>query len=157
MLMTELRLWLELEIPLIEDGNSFGESSRHCIDYRPLTTGAEVQGHLIREVDLAHKKSNSFHNGLRQHHTDRIKLASEWVRYPNVLVSVPYPSNPVCADSQDYPAAIANSDRLDHFLARSYLRQLLTIYAGIMTKFQRNWEKVINPKGNGAAATGGMY
>lgn len=53
----------------------------------PLTTGAEVQNHLIREVDLAHKKSNSFHNGLRQHHTDRIKLASDWVRYPNVLVS----------------------------------------------------------------------
>jgi len=26
-----------------------------------------------------------------------------------------------------------------------------------MTKFQRNWEKVINPKGNAAAATGGMY
>jgi len=27
--MTELRLWLELEIPLIEDGNSFGESGPH--------------------------------------------------------------------------------------------------------------------------------
>jgi hypothetical protein len=31
--MTELRLWLELEIPLIEDGNSFGESI-DCIEKR---------------------------------------------------------------------------------------------------------------------------
>lgn len=126
-LTTDLKLWLELEIPLIEDGNSFG---------------AEVQNHLIRELDSAFKRSNGFHNGLRQHHTDRIKLVTEWVRYPNVL---------------DYPAAIANSDRFDHFLARSYLRQMLTIYGGLMTKFQRNWDKVINPKGNGGATTGGMY
>jgi hypothetical protein len=34
---------------------------------------------------------------------------------------------------------------------------MLTIYGGLMTKFQKNWEKVVNPKGNGGAATGGMY
>jgi hypothetical protein len=36
MITQDLRIWLELEVPLIEDGNSFG---------------AEVQGVLIRDLN----------------------------------------------------------------------------------------------------------
>ena len=56
---------------------------------------------------------------------------------------------------QDFPAAIAASDRFDHFLLRSYLRSVLVIYGGLLTKFEKNWAKVINPKGSGSS--GGMY
>jgi hypothetical protein len=125
-----------------------------------------VQTHLIRELETAYKKSNGFINANRQHHTDRIRLVTEWVKFPNVMVS----SGPLCliwpswasggrsrTDKQDYPAAITASDRFDHFIARSYLRSLLMIYGGLLTRFQRNWDKVINPKGTGNGASGGIY
>lgn len=77
-----------------------------------------MQNHLIREIDLAHKKSNSFHNGLRQHHSDRIKLAVDWAKHPNVLVSnslQPYTPRPTVHTElicQDYPAAIAHVSKV---------------------------------------------
>ncbi|ORX37720.1 proteasome activator pa28 [Kockovaella imperatae] len=125
MIVQDLRVWLELEIPLIEDGNSFG---------------ADVQSHLLRELTEAYKRSNGFQNGARTHYLDRLKLTQDWVKYPNLM---------------DFPAAIAASDRFDHVLLRSYFRSILTIYGGLLTKFERNWEKVVNPKGG--SYRGGMY
>lgn len=72
MIVQDLRIWLELEIPVIEDGNSFG---------------ADVQNHLIRELNEHYKRSNSFQNGCRAHYTDRVKLAQEWITHPNLMVS----------------------------------------------------------------------
>ena len=63
--------------------------------------------------------------------------------------------SPTLYSRQDFPAAIAASDSYDHFLLRSYLRNLLVMYGGLLTKFERNWTKVINPKGSGSS--GGMY
>jgi hypothetical protein len=60
-----------MEIPLIEDGNSFG---------------AEVQNTLIRELNEVYKKSNAFQNGCRSHYNDRLKAAQEWVKHPNLMV-----------------------------------------------------------------------
>ncbi|OCF61976.1 hypothetical protein L486_01642 [Kwoniella mangroviensis CBS 10435] len=125
MLAQDLKVWLEMEIPVIEDGNSFG---------------ADVQAHLISQLTDAYKKSNSMQNGVRAHHADRLKLAMDWAKFPNF---------------QDFAGAIAASDRFDHFLLRSYLRSILTLYGGLLTKFERNWSKVINPKGS--HETGGMY
>jgi hypothetical protein len=89
-MVQELRVWLELEIPLVEDGNSFGKSppcryrrDRQARAHRP---GAEVQNSLIRELELAYKKSNNHISTTRQHHTDRIRLVTEWIKYPNVMV-----------------------------------------------------------------------
>lgn len=39
---------------------------------------------------------------------------------------------------------------------RTYIRSLLFTYGGLLTKFEKNWTKVINPKGN-AGGSGGMY
>ncbi|WRT69716.1 uncharacterized protein IL334_006706 [Kwoniella shivajii] len=125
LLSQDLKVWLEMEIPVVEDGNSFG---------------AEVQAHLISQLTDAYKKSNSMQNGVRAHHTDRLKLATDWAKYPN------FP---------DFAAAIAASDRFDHHLLRSYLRSVLILYGGLLTRFERNWPKVINPKGS--HSSGGMY
>lgn len=86
--MQDLRVWLELEIPLIEDGNSFGKPRPHTLDdwSADVCLGAEVQNHLIRELETVYKKSNNFINSARSHHTDRIRLASEWIKTPNVMV-----------------------------------------------------------------------
>ncbi|CAD6565410.1 MAG: hypothetical protein TREMPRED_001166 [Tremellales sp. Tagirdzhanova-0007] len=126
MLVQDLKIWLELEIPVIEDGNSFG---------------ADVQAHLNKELDEYIRRSNAFHNSARVHSLDRVKLAADWVKCPNLM---------------DYQTAIGSADRFDHFLLRSYIRSLLRMYGGILTRFERNWDKVINPKGSGGSV-GGMY
>ncbi|ODN72893.1 hypothetical protein L202_08316 [Cryptococcus amylolentus CBS 6039] len=124
-LAQDLKLWLDLEIPLVEDGNSFG---------------AEVQQLVIRELLDTYKKCNSMQNGVRAHYTDRVKLGMDWAKYPNMA---------------DWKAAIVASDRFDHFLLRSYLRNILMSYSSVLTKMERNWPKVINPKGS--SDVGGMY
>ncbi|WWC92819.1 uncharacterized protein L201_007778 [Kwoniella dendrophila CBS 6074] len=125
MISQNLKVWLELEIPIIEDGNSFG---------------ADVQNHLIKELTDVKVRSNNMSNGVRAHHSDRLKLAMDWAKYPNF---------------QDFAEAISKSDQYDHFLLRSYLRTILIMYSGLLTKFERNWPKVINPKGSHEA--GAMY
>ncbi|KAK4685079.1 hypothetical protein P7C73_g5081, partial [Tremellales sp. Uapishka_1] len=125
MMAQDLKIWLEMEVPVIEDGNSFG---------------AEVQHTLIKELAEVYRKSNAMHNGCRAHYSDRLKLCQDWVRFPNLM---------------DYAEAIAASDRFDHFLLRSYLRSMLNVYSSLILKFQRNWTKVINPKGSHSG--GGMY
>ncbi|WVF68247.1 hypothetical protein IAT40_003012 [Kwoniella sp. CBS 6097] len=120
MVCQDLKVWLELEIPVIEDGNSFG---------------ADVQAHLISQLTEANKRCQNMQNGARSHHSDRIRLAAEWAKHPNF---------------RDYP-----NDRFDHFLVRYNLRTVLTLYAGLMMKFEKNWAKVINPKSN--HSSGGMY
>ncbi|WVQ77758.1 hypothetical protein IAR50_007448 [Cryptococcus sp. DSM 104548] len=124
-LAQDLKLWLDMEIPLIEDGNSFG---------------AEVQQLIIRELLDTYKKCNNMQNGVRAHYTDRVKLGMDWAKYPNM---------------SDWKAAIIASDRFDHFLLRSYLRNILMSYSSVLTKMERNWPKVIHPKGS--SGVGGMY
>ncbi|ORY34732.1 proteasome activator pa28 [Naematelia encephala] len=124
-IVQDLRIWLELEVPIIEDGNHFG---------------ADVQAQLAKELVENYKRSNGFQTGCRGHHADRLKYAADWAKYPNLI---------------DFQAAIQISDRSDHVLLRSYLRSLLMAYGGMLNKFQRNWAKVINPKGTGSTDT--MY
>ncbi|WVR08025.1 hypothetical protein IAU60_005069 [Kwoniella sp. DSM 27419] len=121
LIMADLKVWLQLEVPVIEDGNSFG---------------ADVQAHLIAKVGDATKDLHMITNSVRTHHTDRVKLAVDWARNPNML---------------DYKMAIINNDHFDRLLCRSHMRRMLALYGGLLTKFQRNWPKVINPKGNNEA------
>ncbi len=51
MIVQDLKIWLETEIPVIEDGNSFG---------------AEVQATLIEELNEIHKRTNNMQNGVRK-------------------------------------------------------------------------------------------
>lgn len=50
----DLKLWLDLEVPIIEDCNSFG---------------AEMQNHLIKECLEAYKKCNAMQNSMMSRHT----------------------------------------------------------------------------------------
>jgi hypothetical protein len=75
--LNDLRVWLSLETPIIEDGNSFG---------------ADVQSHLSDQIDKSFNKAASYMNGCKRHHDDRCKEVRNWVTMPNLA---------------DYPAIIA--------------------------------------------------
>ncbi|WVN89913.1 uncharacterized protein L203_105143 [Cryptococcus depauperatus CBS 7841] len=124
----DLTIWLNLEIPLIEDGNSFG---------------AEVQKHLIDQLTETYKYANYIRDQLRLYHLKRSDVAKEWAQCPNL---------------QDRKAAIMISDKNQHITLRGYLRRLLMLQATLLNKFERNWVKVINPKGSSSREDmAGMY
>ncbi|WWD20332.1 hypothetical protein CI109_104808 [Kwoniella shandongensis] len=123
--LSDLRVWIKLEVPVIEDGNSFG---------------AEVQEHLLKSIDQSRSRINMLHSNLLSHHRDRARFAELWASHPNFM---------------DYPAMIAMGDRHDKFVLHTDLRVIIEIYGGLLTEFERNWTKVINPKGN--HSSGGMY
>jgi hypothetical protein len=104
--------------------------------------GTEIQQHLINQLLNANKAIVAWENAVRQHYSDRAKYVSEWVKTPNC---------------EDWALTIASSDRFDHHLIRGYLSRALTVYAGLLTKFERNWEKVVFPKGRQGPASVGMY
>lgn len=80
-LLNDLRVWLSLETPIIEDGNSFG---------------ADVQSHLSDQIDKAFSKAGTYMNGCNRHHSDRAATVRSWVTMPNLA---------------DYPALIAGVSR----------------------------------------------
>ena len=80
--LNDLRVWLSLETPIIEDGNSFG---------------ADVQSHLSDQIDKSFNKAASYMNGCKRHYDDRAKEVRNWVMMPNVA---------------DYPAIIAGVSAL---------------------------------------------
>lgn len=71
-ILMDIKLWMEMEVPKVEDGNSFG---------------AEVQASVKNIVFEQIKLMISFYNGARQHYGDRVNLIKEWIKYPNVEVS----------------------------------------------------------------------
>lgn len=50
----------------------------------------------------------------------------------------------------------SQSDRMDHHLARAYVQNMLLICGSLLGNFEKNWDKVINPKGQGGGS-GAMY
>ncbi len=58
---------------------------------------------------------------------------------------------------QDHAAAIASSDRFDHFLITNGLRTLRNNLAEVLLTLKENWSKVSDPKGLEGGGGMGMY
>lgn len=93
--LNDLRVWLSLETPIIEDGNSFG---------------ADVQSHLSTEIDKSFNKAAGCMNGCKRHFDDRAQAVKNWVHMPNVA---------------DYPAAIAGVSHPDFSHDRRLMDSLI--------------------------------
>ena len=90
MIVQDLKIWLELEIPVIEDGNLFGRLQyprSYIAVFILVFSGADVQAHLNKELDEYIRRSNGFINSARSHSLDRAKLGADWAKCPNLMVS----------------------------------------------------------------------
>lgn len=67
--LNTLRVWLSLETPVIEDGNSFG---------------ADVQSHLVEKVNKYFQRVGAYIDGMNRHHVDRRNIIRQWVQMPNM-------------------------------------------------------------------------
>lgn len=69
LLCADLEAWLLLEVPKIEDGNSFG---------------TEIQEHMLKEIRDLGQLATKLMLLAQRHHTDRAELAMKWCRYPGL-------------------------------------------------------------------------
>lgn len=67
--LNDLRVWLSLETPIIEDGNSFG---------------ADVQKHIYDHIEKCFGRASQYMNGAKRHHDDRCLAVAKWIQMPNV-------------------------------------------------------------------------
>ncbi|WVQ78939.1 hypothetical protein IAT38_001031 [Cryptococcus sp. DSM 104549] len=122
----ELAEWLRMEEPVEEDGNSFG---------------ADVQQALLNEVGHAGKASWNVKSHAISYIDKRTEAAMRCTSRPNM---------------PNYQEWLVLIERADHFSLRSDLRFLLATYVIMLDKFQKNWTKVISPKGEESSSMG-MY
>ncbi len=112
----------------------------------------EVQDSIKKEILNVIQAAMTLHSLPRSHYTDRMRLGMTWCRYPNLedhsvgWVDEVFLCACLLADPQaQFPlskAAIASSDRYDHFLAQDGLGKLRTRLVGLLWQLQANWSKV---------------
>eukprot|EP01068_Selenidium_serpulae_P002614 Selendium_serpulae@DN2581_c0_g1_i3.p1 len=115
-----IKLWLQLNIPRIEDGNNFGVA---------------VQEEILQCLKRSEEVAYAFVSAPSKYYTERGKLASKVLKYPL---------------SKDYKSAILERDELEMISVKTQFLDILDSYALIEDLLSKNWEKVTKPRGSNA-------
>jgi len=118
----KLKLWVNLTMPKIEDGDNFGVA---------------VQEEVTSELQRAQDSITNLRDVARQHHLSRAKISSKILKYPHI---------------EDYTVALREHDERQLYNARRTLHDLRTIYAVLTDIIHKNITKIRFPKGNNAAS-----
>jgi len=121
-LCEKLKLWVNLTMPKIEDGDNFGVA---------------VQEEVTSELQRAQESVANIRDVARQHHLSRAKISSKILKYPHI---------------DDYVIALREHDERQLYSARRTLHDVRTMYAVLTDIIHKNITKIRFPKGNNAAA-----
>jgi len=121
-LCEKLKLWVNLTMPKIEDGDNFGVA---------------VQEEVTSELQRAQESVSNLRDVTRQHHLSRAKISSKILKYPHI---------------DDYAIALREHDERQIYNARRTLHDLRTMYAVLTDIIHKNITKIRFPKGNNAAS-----
>jgi len=121
-LCEKLKLWVNLTMPKIEDGDNFGVA---------------VQEEVTNELQRAQESVTNLRDIARQHHLSRAKISSKILKYPHI---------------DDYAIALREHDERQLYNARRTLHDLRTMYAVLTDIIHKNIAKIRSPKGNNAAS-----
>ncbi|KAL0951476.1 hypothetical protein HGRIS_008164 [Hohenbuehelia grisea] len=117
-LVDQVKLWVNLTMPKIEDGDNFG---------------VQVQEEVLAELQRAQESSYNLRDAARQDHLTRAKISSKLIKYPHV---------------EDYVLALREHDEKNLYFARQHLVDLRNIYAVLTDIIHKNISKIRAPKGN---------
>lgn len=123
----KLKLWIQLSIPRIEDGNNFG---------------VEVQEETLHEVSAYEKKCHNILDMLRHYFSSRAHLVAKSLRYPGV---------------EDYSRSVVETDKNAYFLLSSEFWELQKVYSVVYDMISKNLEKILNPRGQEDTSLRGLY
>lgn len=117
-----LKLWIELLIPRIEDGNNFGVS---------------VQEEALNEISRSETDASSLLDSLSRYYLSRGKIASKCLKYPGL---------------QDYRVALAEMDEKKFYSLKIVVSELRNLYTTIYDILLKNLDKIKTPRNSNATS-----
>lgn len=117
-LCDKVKLWVNLTMPKIEDGDNFG---------------VQIQEEVLSELHRAQESAHNLRDGTRQHHLSRAKICSKIMKYPNL---------------EDYALALKEHDSKQLYLARQHIIDIRDVYAVLTDVIHKNINKIRVPKSN---------
>jgi len=117
-LCDNVKLWVNLTMPKIEDGDNFG---------------VQIQEEVLSELHRAQESGHNLRDGARQHHLSRAKICSKIMKYPHL---------------EDYALALKEHDEKQLYLARQHIVDIRNVYAVLTDVIHKNIIKIRVPKSN---------
>ncbi|KAF9229062.1 proteasome activator pa28 REG alpha/beta subunit [Gyrodon lividus] len=117
----KVKLWVNLTMPKIEDGDNFG---------------VQIQEEVLSELLRSQESAYNIRDSVRQSHLARAKICSKLIKYPNI---------------EDYTLALKEHDEKQLFFARQNLADIRNVYAVITDILHKNITKIRSPRGNNRA------
>jgi len=117
----KVKLWVNLTMPKIEDGDNFG---------------VQIQEEVLSELLRSQESAYNIRDSVRQNYLARAKICSKLIKYPNI---------------EDYTLALREHDEKQLFFARQNLIDIRNVYAVMSDILHKNITKIRSPRGNNRA------
>ncbi|RDX51862.1 proteasome activator pa28 REG alpha/beta subunit [Lentinus brumalis] len=121
-LCDKVKLWINLSMPKIEDGDNFG---------------VQIQEDVLSELHRSQESAYNLRDAGRQDYLTRAKICSKIMKYPHL---------------DDYALALREHDEKQLYVARQNLYDLRSIYSILTDILHKNIDKIRSPKGNNATS-----
>ncbi|KAJ3477253.1 hypothetical protein NLI96_g10596 [Meripilus lineatus] len=120
-LVDKVKLWINLSMPKIEDGDNFG---------------VQIQEEVLSELHRSQESAYNLRDSARQNYLNRAKICSKIIKYPHV---------------EDYTLALKEHDEKQLYTARQNILDLRNVYAILTDILHKNIHKIRAPKGNNSS------
>uniref|UniRef100_A0A2K5QKU2 Proteasome activator PA28 C-terminal domain-containing protein n=7 Tax=Simiiformes TaxID=314293 RepID=A0A2K5QKU2_CEBIM len=116
----KVKMWVQLLIPRIEDGNNFGVS---------------IQEETVAELRTVESEAASYLDQISRYYITRAKLVSKIAKYPHV---------------EDYRRTVTEIDEKEYISLRLIISELRNQYVTLHDMILKNIEKIKRPRSSNA-------
>ncbi|KAK9170998.1 Proteasome activator pa28 beta subunit family protein [Cryptosporidium meleagridis] len=121
-MVSSIKLWVQLNIPQIQDGNNFGVG---------------IQEETIQELGRVEDATFSLYESVCKYYSERARLSSKIIKHPNV---------------EDYLEAVRELDERYWVSLRCSIADMRNNYAWLHDLLTKNWEKLSKPRNSEGAS-----
>ncbi|XP_026217295.1 proteasome activator complex subunit 3-like isoform X1 [Anabas testudineus] len=117
-----VKMWIQLLIPRIEDGNNFGVS---------------IQEETVAELRMVESEAASYLDQISRYYITRAQLVSKITKYPHV---------------EDYRRTVSEIDEKEYISLRIIVSELRNQYVALHDMILKNIEKIKKPRSSNSEA-----
>lgn len=114
--VSRVKIWLQLNMPRIEDGNNFGVA---------------ILEEALTDLVRADETANTTLESCTKYHTTRAKWVTKHFKYPGI---------------EDYERAIHEHDIKEYISFATSVTEIRNNYAIIHDMMSKNWDKIVRPR-----------
>jgi hypothetical protein len=121
--LSTVKLWIQLNVPRIEDGNNFGVG---------------IQEEVLNELGRAEDAAFTAIDAMTKYYMTRARLVAKWLKHPAV---------------EDYRQAVTELDEKEYIDLRLAWKDLRNNYAVLYDMILKNFEKIVRPRSSDKTAS----